>query len=69
MACELCEKDSFDFYITFCRSHPDEILIVATHHRPNFTAMETAKIRKMFQNRKIRWEMRSVKDHAHAHIE
>jgi hypothetical protein len=66
--CELCQTSAFPFLITFCRSHPDQILIVSTEHKPEFSEQEKGLIKKMFPDRTIRWEMRSIKDHAHAHI-
>lgn len=67
MSCSLCSND-FHFYIAFCRSHPDQILIVGIAHRPNFTDEEKELIKKMFPDRSIRWEMKSIPQHAHCHV-
>lgn len=68
MSCPLCNKPTFKFYITFCRSHPDYPLIVSTIHKPEFSKEEKELIKKIFPNREIRWEMRSIPQHAHAHL-
>lgn len=68
LSCELCEKDKFPFLITFCRTHPEQILIVSTKHKDEFDQAERAMIQKMFPEGVIRWEQQSVKDHAHCHV-
>ncbi len=67
--CELCDKESFKFYITFCRTHKDMPMIVSTIHKPKFTEEEKEMIKKMFPNRKIIFEQQSIKTHAHAHLD
>ena len=68
MNCPLCDKESFKFYITFCRTHKNTPLIVSTKHKIDFTEEEKEKIKKMFPNRKVRFEMKSIMNHAHCHI-
>lgn len=66
--CELCQVQEFPFLITFCKSHPDEILVVSTEHKKEFNKYEKELIRKMFPGEEIRWIMNSIKNHAHCHI-
>ena len=66
--CSLCDKGSFKFYVTFCRSHPDLPLVVSTSHKPEFSEEEKELIQKIFHGREIRWEQRTIKNHAHCHI-
>ncbi len=66
--CDLCQEDTFSFYITFCRTHPDAVMVVSTEHKASFSPAEKALIRRMFPGRHIRWEQRSIPDHAHCHI-
>lgn len=76
MSCVLCEmKESrLQFLITSCVScdekyggiHP---IIISFEHRPEFTDEEKKFIQAIFLNRNIRWERRSIPNHAHAHIE
>jgi hypothetical protein len=66
--CDLCKTYDFPFLITFCKSHPDQILLVGLGHKPGFDEEEKKLIRRMFPERNIRWEQRSIKDHAHCHI-
>jgi hypothetical protein len=67
--CNLCRKDTYKFYITFCWVHKDTPMVVSTEHKKAFSDEEKELIRKMFPNRNIRWKMRSIPDHAHCHIE
>lgn len=67
--CPLCDKNSFKFYITFCRTCKGVPMIVLIEHRANFTEQEKKEIQQMFPNRKIRWQMRKILDHAHCHLE
>ena len=69
MNCPLCNKSSFEFYITFCRTHKNIPLIVLTKHRSEFTQEEKEMIKNMFPDRHIRWEMQSILTHAHCHLE
>lgn len=68
MSCPLCDKSTFKLYITFCWSHSDYPLIVSTTHKSEFSEEEKELIKKIFPNREIRWEMRSIPQHAHAHL-
>ncbi len=68
MNCELCVVKAFPFLITYCDSHPAELLIISTEHKLEFSQGEKNLIQSIFPNRKIRWEMQSIKDHAHAHL-
>ncbi len=67
--CPLCNKKSFPFYITFCDTHCQTPLIVSCTHKKEFSMEEKYKIKKMFHGRNVRFEMRSLPLHAHAHIE
>lgn len=68
--CDLCLLNSGreGFVITQCRTCRIP-LVISREHRPDFTPEEMRAIRVLFPNRKIRWAMRQIKDHAHAHIE
>ena len=67
--CELCcLSDSKDgFIITICNTCGIP-LICLREHRADFTNEEVDKINKLFPNREIRWEQRSIKNHAHCHL-
>lgn len=68
--CDLCElnRSSDGLIITIC--HTCHIpLVVCREHRDWFTERERTMIHSIFPNRKIRWEMRRINDHAHCHIE
>ena len=65
--CRLCDCEGC-FYVTICDKCGVPIVIL-TAHRAEFTEGEKDKIRSIFPRNKIRWEMRSITDHAHAHIE
>lgn len=68
--CPLCDKESFSFYITYCKSHPDTPLVVSTKHEPKFSQSEKDIINRMFSEHfNVRFEMRSILDHSHAHLE
>lgn len=65
--CDLCKRNDFPFLLTFCRTC-NIPLVVSTQHKPNFSEEEKKMIQRLFPNRKIRFEMRNIKSHAHAHI-
>ncbi len=65
--CELCEI-SDGFIITICRKCGTP-LVVSREHKSEFSLEEQFLINKMFSGRKKRWEMRTIPDHAHCHIE
>jgi len=44
-------------------------MIVATKHKESFTVEEMQRLDLMFPDHHIRYEMRSIPDHAHAHVE
>lgn len=67
--CDLCDRDSFPFYLTFCRTHTSTPMVVSTKHKPDFSEQEKDMIRRVFPDKHVRFEMRSIKDHAHCHIE
>lgn len=67
--CPLCDRESFRFYITLCRSHRRTPLIVSVEHRPDFTEGEQEMILAMFPDRHVRFEMKSLPEHAHCHLE
>jgi hypothetical protein len=66
--CSLCKHETFKFYITFCWSHPDSPMVVSTTHKPHFSEEEKNLIKKMFPDKRIRWEPGDIPEHAHAHI-
>ena len=74
--CDLCSlnKSQEGFILAICKGcltkDPPEslVLIVSREHRPEFTEDEKTMIKSMFPERKVRWEMRQIKEHAHAHI-
>lgn len=69
--CELCDRKpeiTGWYYITLCRTCKIP-MIVSTHHKPEFTLQERTDIERMFPGRRVRWEMRAIKDHAHCHVE
>jgi len=65
--CELCELNG-GLKITICRTCGIP-MVVSYDHKPEFSEAEKELIKRIFPDRKIRWETRKVKDHAHAHIE
>lgn len=67
--CDLCQlQDSTaGFIVIRCRTCGTP-LIVARHHRAEFTPEEVSQINELFPGKK-RWEMRSEKRHAHLHLE
>ncbi len=69
LPCPLCDKSTFKFHITFCKIHSETPMIVHTQHKQEFSIKEKQAIEKMFPDRKIRFEMKSIKDHSHCHIE
>lgn len=67
MSCELCNlNDGFSMVICKTCNIP---MIVSMGHKPEFTEEEKGRITKLFPDKKIRWEMRKIKDHAHCHLE
>lgn len=76
--CDLCDINA-DYGYLMSQDNPYLILcicktckipmVIAGGHRPNFTTKEREVIMEAFLGKKIRWEMRSLKDHAHCHIE
>ena len=62
--CDLCNIDGM-FKLTICRTC-DIPMIVATEHQEKFSEEEKRVIERLFKN--IRWEMRTIKDHAHCHL-
>lgn len=70
MNCQLCElvKNSSGFIVTVC-DHCRIPLVVGRDHKPEFSEPEKEMIKGMFPNRKIRWTMKKIKSHAHAHLE
>ncbi len=67
MPCELCALNE-GFTMTVCRSC-NVPMVVLNEHRAEFTETEKKRIKYLFPEKKIRWEMRSVKGHAHCHLE
>ncbi len=70
MTCPLCElvKDfPGQFVIVECDTCHIP-MIVSKYHRPEFSDVEKQVIRVAHKGKKIRWEMRKIKDHAHAHL-
>lgn len=81
MDCELCNPkretewinnlpSGFDFNVFRCRTHHD-FMIVSKHHgewdlHERALVVHLATI--LFPGKQIRWEMASIKDHAHCHI-
>lgn len=68
--CDLCDlgESKGGFILTMCNTCFIP-LVVLREHRTEFTDREKIRIKLMFPDRKIRWEMRNIKDHAHCHIE
>lgn len=68
--CELCALNTElqGLIITVCKTC-DVPLIVSRSHRPEFTDTERGLIEQTFGSRKIRWEMKQIRSHAHCHIE
>lgn len=52
--------------LTCGEGHP---MIVSHHHKPEFSHAEKMLIARLFPKKKIRWQMRQIKSHAHCHIE
>lgn len=44
-------------------------MIVATKHKEAFSVEEMQRLERMFPDHPIRFEMRSLPEHAHAHVE
>ena len=65
--CELCELGE-GLKITICRTCGVP-MVVSCEHKPEFSTEERAMIERLFYGRGIRWEMRSIKNHAHCHID
>lgn len=65
-----CDLDTVSLTVTFCRTDGD-LLLSAREHRRDFTVEETKTISRIAEmvGGRVRWEQRSIKDHAHAHIE
>lgn len=68
MECDLCKTEEFPFLLTICQICGIP-LVVSTEHKTEFSEEEKKLIKKIFKNKKIRWTMRSIPDHAHCHIE
>lgn len=69
--CDLCDHDSFPFYLTFCctcEGGGRVPMVVSTEHKPNFSEEEKDMIRRIFPDGRIRFRMRKIKDHAHCHV-
>lgn len=81
MSCELCNpkretewRDDVPAWYAFnvfrCRVH-GEFMIVARHHGDWYRNEKTLVKRLgeiLFPGNKIRWEMSSIRDHAHCHV-
>lgn len=67
MSCDLCAL-SDGFTMAICRKC-NIPMVVLRAHRAEFTETEKARIRSLFPEKRIRWEMRSIHDHAHCHLE
>ncbi len=66
MPCELCEIND-GFIITTC-NHCDVPMIISREHKPIFSVDDVRAIKELFPTGEIRWEMKKIRDHAHAHI-
>jgi hypothetical protein len=66
--CDLCKVFNFPFILAFCKSHPDHPLIVSTEHKKEFTEEEKKMIQDIFKGREVVFTMKSIPDHAHAHV-
>ena len=68
--CELCQVREFPFLLNFCKSHPNQLLVVGTEHRLEFTKTEKDLIKEMFPGNlyDIRWTMEKIPDHCHCHV-
>lgn len=66
--CALCKWKNFPFLLAFCNSHPEYPLVVSTTHKKEFSKEEKEMIQRLFPENKIGWQMKSIPDHAHAHI-
>jgi len=81
LGCELCNPqketegvfdlpEGFEFNVFRCRTH-HEFMIVSRHHggwEPGEKEMAEKLRDILFPGKEIRWEMRSVPDHAHCHV-
>ena len=79
--CPLCERKEImpviyeddKFWITYCMTHTDCPLVILKEHRPRFSKEEAAWIVSFVSKRwprgTVRWNMASIPEHAHAHIE
>lgn len=65
MSCDLCNLDGF--IITICNTC-NIPMVILREHRAEFNAEEMVRIGLIFRGKKIRWEMRQIKNHAHCHI-
>lgn len=78
--CELCRRENIseiiyedtEFWITYCKLHPDQVLIVSQRHESEFTSCQKEWIKYFVKTRwkkaTIRWKMRAYKDHAHCYV-
>ncbi len=65
--CCLCDLKGSFLRVTFCKTC-HELILVHVGHKTYFSAREKHVIRMMFPDARIRWRMRSVRDHAHCHL-
>lgn len=77
--CELCSREpieevifeNYRFWITYCKSCKCP-MIVCKEHRPNWKPWEVAWIMGYvacrWGDKRIRWCMNKMRDHAHVHI-
>lgn len=65
--CELCKLEPIhpQFILTICKTC-NVPMIVSREHKPEFSSQEKEVLSSIFKN--IRWNMRSIKDHAHCHL-
>ena len=68
--CDLCDlnKGRDGFIITICRKCGTNLL-VSRVHKSAFSQEEMFVIQNMFPDRKVRWDMRTLPEHTHCHIE
>lgn len=66
-----CDLEDVTLSITFCREHPDQILVSTVDHRDEFTQTEINTIQKLAKtiSGRVRWVRNSIPDHAHIHID
>lgn len=68
MNCELCSLVENDgFIVTICNTCQIP-MVVSREHKPEFSDNEKEIIRALFPRGEIRWEMKKIRAHAHAHI-